>query len=102
MGVGLTPDTLVPLMLQSESVWKHIEVIYHINDEDRESRCARGAQQRGRTVKIALGPAPAVARLGRAGLPRRCGEESLCSRCWRGAEFAERTHGRGGGSRANG
>ena len=43
---------------------KAYRVFYHISDEDDGSRWAKGAQQRGGPVKIALGPALAVERLG--------------------------------------
>ena len=46
-------------------------VIYHFSDENEEFRWVQGSQQPGGPVKIAFGPAPAVARPRRTELLRR-------------------------------
>ena len=49
MGAELTPETMVPLMLQSEAVWKYIEsfntLVMRTKDLDRRRERSNGEGQ---------------------------------------------------------
>ena len=64
VGAELTPDTIVPLMLQSERLWTLIETFVTLVMKYERARWASRVKQRGGPVEIASGTALAVRRLG--------------------------------------
>ena len=85
VGSELTPDTMVPLMLQSERFWTLIESFVTLVMRTREFDGRRETNNGEGQWKSHRGLYPRSCVSGRLGCPRRSGEASVCSSPgWRG------------------
>ena len=85
VGAQLTPDTIVPPMLQSKQIWMLIESFVTLVMQTREIDGRAERDDNGFQLKSHRSLHPRSCVLGGLGCPRRPGEESsFSSPCWRG------------------